>query len=117
MERIDTSFAGMTTMELTPAELALHLGFALPADAERSALETESLVEASWLTVPRFRYTHEHMAGAHDFHMFKLTEPMDAEGAYLNDAPPGQAHQVCNLAAPRARPWMGPTTPLEPNAT
>lgn len=79
----------MTTSELTPAELALHLGLALPPDGgkARSALEAESLAEASWLVVPRVRYTHQHLVGAPDFHTYKLTQPMDAEDAYWNDVP------------------------------
>ena len=46
------SIENMTTRELTPAEVALHLGFELPMDANRSALATEPRVEAAWLGIP-----------------------------------------------------------------
>ena len=85
--RIDHGFAGMKTMELTPAELALHLGYVLPADTGRSAAQIESLVEASWFNIPRLRYAHEHILGAPDVHTYKLTEPDDAEDAFWSDQP------------------------------
>ena len=39
VERIDKSFAGMTTRVVTPTELALCLGFVKPAAGERTTLE------------------------------------------------------------------------------
>ena len=82
--RTDADFTGMATMVLTPAELALHIGFVLPPDAGCSALETESLVERAWLAIPRTRFTHEQLLGTDDVHTYLLSEPMDAEDAYWN---------------------------------
>ncbi len=106
------SIEGMVTKELTPAELALHLGFALPMDADRSALGTESLVEAAWLGLQRVRYVHEHLAGAPDFHTYKLTEPQNAEDAFWCDTPLAE-HTKYSIARhlerthgwPRERLW------------
>ena len=76
---------GMTTMAITPAELALHLGFQLPPDPDRNALASESLAEAAWLAVPRIRFCHEQMAGLEDMHTYILTEGRSAEEAFWND--------------------------------
>ena len=77
----------MSTKVITPAELALHLGFAPPVDLARSAQETESLVERAWLGTPRTRYTHRHMIEADDLHTYLLTDPVDAEEAFWSDMP------------------------------
>ena len=83
--RMDTSMGGMKAMDLTPAELALHLGYVLPMDATRSARETETLVEGAWLAIPRWRYTHEVLVGAPDAHTYRLTDSVHAEDAFWAD--------------------------------
>ena len=52
--RTDRSSLGMAPLTLTPAELAMHLGFMPPLDPTRGAGETESLVERVWLAVLAF---------------------------------------------------------------
>ena len=84
VRRTDRQFAGMTPMALTPAELALHLGFVLPADAGRTAAESESLVERAWLGIPRVGYAHRQLTDAEDIHTYQLTEPLDAEDMFWN---------------------------------
>ena len=90
VSRTDKEFAGMATKVITPAELALHLGFVPPLDAGRSALETESLVERAWLGIPRTRYTHRHLVEADDLHTYLLTDPVDAEEAFWTGVPLGE---------------------------
>ena len=85
--RIDKQFSGMTTLTLTPAELALHLGFALPLDVERSAAEVETLVERAWLDTPRVGYEHTQIVEADDMHTYDLTEPLDAEDIFWSSCP------------------------------
>ena len=87
VRRTDRDVAGMSTKVITPAELALHLGFAPPVDPDRNAQETESLVERAWLDIPRTRYTPGHMIEADDMHTYLLTDPVDAEEAFWNDMP------------------------------
>ena len=83
--RVDTSMGGMKVMDLTPTELALHQGFVLPIDATRNARQTEILVEDAWLTIPRWRYTHELVVGAPDPHTYRLNNQVNAEDAFWVD--------------------------------
>ena len=61
LERVDASFSGMTTKVLTPAELALHLGYVVENFSSLAAAEAEALVERAWMSLPRKCYNHEHV--------------------------------------------------------
>ena len=87
VQRTDRQGSGMVAKTLTPAELALHLGFVVAGGGDRSALEVESLVERAWMEAPRLCYTHSHVAAAGDLHTYQLKEPMDAEDAFWQSVP------------------------------
>ena len=87
VRRTERQFAGMTPLALTPAELALHLGFALPVDDERPALESEALVERAWLGIPRLCYEHRQLTEAADIHTYLLSQPMGAEDVFWSKMP------------------------------
>ena len=97
VSRMDQQFSGMTTLTLTPAELALHLGFVLPLDVERSAAEMEALVERMWLETPRLGYEHKQLAEEDDLHTYTLAEPLDAEDVFW-DSCPSEEHTKYALA-------------------
>ena len=77
----------MKAMDVTPAELALRLGFVMPDIANHSALNIERVVETALLRMPRMRYAYQHLAGATDVHTYTLIEEQDADIAYWNDMP------------------------------
>ena len=43
------------------------------------------LVEDAWLTIPRWRYTHELVVGAPDPHTYRLSHQLNAEDAFWAD--------------------------------
>ena len=77
----------LKAMDVTPAELALRLGFVMLAIADHSVLNIERVVEIALLRMSRMRYNYEHLAGATAVHTYTLTEEQDAEIAYWNDMP------------------------------
>ena len=89
VQRMDDSFPGMTTLVLTPAELALRLGYALETDAGRTPQEVEALVEKAWLTMPRLCYRHEHVLEGGDLHTYNAFAPMHAEDVFWESEAPG----------------------------
>ena len=87
VKRRDADFSGMSTKVLTPAELALHLGYMLPPDADRTPREIEDQVEQAWLGLERVTFTHELLTDADEPHMYQLREPTDAEDVFWNSQP------------------------------
>ena len=67
---MDCGGSGMKTMNVTPAELALRLSFVMPAIANLSALNIESVVETALLRMSRMRYAYEQLAVATDVHTY-----------------------------------------------
>ena len=85
VQRTNQDYDGMTTSTVTVAELIMHLGFALPADAERPTWITERLLEDEWFGIERQRWSHEHVVGAPDMHTYRLSEPLGTEVAFWDD--------------------------------
>ena len=83
--RSDTSSTGMAAVVLSVAELALHLGYALPPDAARSSADSERMVEEALFSIARVRCRHECVPGAPDAHTYRLLDEQDAEEAFWND--------------------------------
>jgi len=80
--------SGMNTIPVTPAELALLLGFEMPDTVtvtDHSALIIEREVETALLRMPRMRYDYQHLAGATDVHTYTLIMERDADTAYWDD--------------------------------
>jgi hypothetical protein len=80
--------SGMNTIPVTPAELALLLGFEMPDTAavtDHSALIIEREVETALLRMLRMRYDYQHLAGATDVHTYTLIMERDADTAYWDD--------------------------------
>ena len=91
VRRVDTSFAGMTTKNLTPAELLMHLGFSLAADPGRNALRTEALLEHAYDNLEHVHWTHEIVStDATDAHVYKLTGSRAAEDVFWESKPLGK---------------------------
>ena len=80
--------SGMNTIPVTPAELALLLGFEMPDTAavtDHSALIIEREVETALFRMPRMRYDCQHLEGATDVHTYTLIMERDADTAYWDD--------------------------------
>ena len=83
VRRVDRGTLGMQQQLLTLAEILQTIGGVhLPPDAERTAAETELLLESHYqnLELLRFRCTHEHAAPG--VHMYTLHDEAHAETAY-----------------------------------
>ena len=119
VQRVDRQASGMEAKTLTPAELALHLGFVVPGGVDRSALEMETLAERAWMEAPRRCYTHSHVAASDDLHTYQLKEPLDAEDAFWQSVPASE-HTKYAIARhlervhgwDRARLWRRPLPEL-----
>ena len=80
--------SGMSTIRVTPAELALLLGFQMPDIAtvtDHSDLIIERDVETALLRMSRIRYDHQNVAGATDVHTYTLVLARNADTAYWDD--------------------------------
>ena len=106
VQRMDDSFPGMTTLVLTPTELALRLGYSLETDAGRTPQEVEALVENAWLTIPRLCYRHEHVLEEGDLHTYNAFAPAHAEDAFWESVPPGEhTKYACARHLERKHGW------------
>ena len=83
VRRVDRGTLGMQQQLLTLAEILQTIGVVkLPPDAERTAAETELLLESHYqnLELIRFKCTHEYAAPS--VHMYTLHDEVHAETAY-----------------------------------
>ena len=71
--RMDIGGSGMKAMDVTPAELALRLGFVMHLIADRSALNIERVVEIALLRMSRMSFAYEHWTGVTNVHTYTLT--------------------------------------------
>ena len=88
VRRVDRGFVGMQQELLTLAELSQTLGgIAVPADPERTAAQTELLLEYLYqgLDIQRIKCTLE--PGAPDVHIYSLDDVVPAEAAFCNESP------------------------------
>ena len=140
VHRVDREDSIMRPQLLSIAELLQALGFVLPPDPERSAADTELLLERQYLHLNVSRYTCTLVAEAAEVHCYRLTDDQDAEEALLLEALPAartkmmlarllqraslladdetldRAWQHCTLAAlqERAVPVLPPEAPAPP---
>ena len=84
----------MRTQLLNIAELLLALGVAVPPDPDRSAADTELLLEQQYQHLNITRYTCNVDADAPEVHVYRLSDEQDAEEAFLHEATPGARTQI-----------------------
>ena len=72
---------------LTRAEILQILGFALPADPDRSSATTEHLVELHYQNLQIARLTCTLETAAPEVHVYRLSDMVCAEEAFALDAP------------------------------
>ena len=76
---------------LTIAELLVALGgVVLPADYERTAAETEILLETKYAELDILRFTCVVEPEAPDVHVYQLEDQVDAEEAMVSAVPADQ---------------------------
>ena len=83
VRRVDRGALGMQQHLLTPAEILQTIGEVhLPPNPDRTAAETEVLLESMYqnLELLRFKCTQEHAAP--EVHMYTLHDEVDAETAH-----------------------------------
>ena len=100
VRRVDRGLVGMKQELLTLAELLQTLGgIVVPADPERTAAQTELLLESLYqgLDIQRIKCTLE--PGAPDVHVYSLDDAVPAEAAFCNESP--AAHRT-KMALARA---------------
>ena len=100
VRRVDRGTLGMQQQLLTLAEILQTIGGVnLPPNAERTAAETELLLESHYqnLELIRFRCTHEHAAPR--VHMYTLHDEAHAETAYCMSL---KADQITKMVLARA---------------
>ena len=88
VRRVDRGLVGMKQELLTLAELLQTLGgIAVPADPDRTAAQTELLLESLYqgLDIQRIKCTLE--PGAPDVHIYSLDDAVPAEAAFCNESP------------------------------
>ena len=88
VHRVDRDDSIMRLQLLSIAELLQTLGMVLPPDPERSAAETELLLERHYLHLNISRYTCTLVAEAPEVHCYRLAEDQDAEEALLIESLP-----------------------------
>ena len=74
---------------LNLAEILQVLGFALPPDPDRSAAQTELLLEEHYQRLHATRHTCSEDTEAGEVHVYRLTDPEHAEEAMLLETAPG----------------------------
>ena len=88
VRRVDRGLVGMKQELLTLAELLQTLGgIVVPADPERTAAQTELLLESLYqgLDIQRIKCTLE--PGAPEVHIYSLDDAVPAEAAFCNESP------------------------------
>ena len=88
VRRVDRGLVGMRQELLTLAELLQTLGgIVVPADPDRTAAQTELLVESLYqgLDIQRMKCTLE--PGAPEVHIYSLDDAVPAEAAFCNESP------------------------------
>ena len=88
VRRVDRGLVGMKQELLTLAELLQTLGgIVVPADPERTAAETELLLESLYqdLHIQRMKCTLE--PAANEVHIYTLDDAVPAEAAFCNESP------------------------------
>ena len=85
--RVDRTGSGMAAHTNSPAEILVALGLHVPRGPGDTAAEWEATVEGYYRTKHRLVYTHAIVAGHGDHHVYHLTEPEDAEDAFVTAAP------------------------------
>ena len=84
----------MRTQLLNIAELLLALGVAVPPDPDRSAADTELLLEQQYQHLNITRYTCDVDAEAPEVHVYRLSDEQDAEEAFLHEASQGARTKI-----------------------
>ena len=79
---------------LNVAELLQALGVVVPPDPERSAADTELLLEQQYQHLSITRYTCNVDEDAAEVHVYRLSDEEDAEEAFLREATPGARTKV-----------------------
>ena len=92
--RVHRADSIMRTQLLNIAELLLALGVAVPPDPDRSAADTELLLEQQYQHLNITRYTCNVDADAPEVHVYRLSDEQDAEEAFLHEATPGARTQI-----------------------
>ena len=90
VQRTRRETQGMHHQLMTIAELLLALGVVLPADAGRTAAETEILLEAKYAELDILRFTCVVEPEAPDVHVYHLEDQVDAEMSLVSAVPADQ---------------------------
>lgn len=82
VRRVNQERLALSSQLLTPAEVLQVCGFALPLDADRTAADTEVLLEAQYEDLDIERFEGEVDAVTDEVHIYNLGDPINAEVAY-----------------------------------